>query len=296
MNHFIERAFARVFSKRLRRWRDSLVATGKLFGGPATDDEKLWHSARAEIAPRLTEAAKNRWIKIMTPIVRVRVRRIKPVKISGKTLLITDGATLHREISKSCIESAKRYGEEDGLTISTLEDDFDLLDAFKRNNLTWNDRNAELFIYFSKIKNFYLHFKAWLECVELEKPALLMQQGCLFRSEIPELRFKDVIVLGSPYNPSSGTAGKREAFYPKQTLEDVYCYAITPRGARKLLEAAQKHIVQSVNSFICKRYVDIICCTKQACPVDFLDQLSMPKDIVQPQEEVWESYERPADG
>lgn len=290
MTPLINRILARIFSKRLWRWHDSLVADGKLFGSLVTDDTKLWRSSQPEIKIWLSGLTRLVVEKTMAGKVWISTRKIEPIKISKKVLTITRDDPLAKKATEACIESGKRYGEHYGLEILTLESDLNISDFFKRHNLTWNERGSEDSSFPSDIRDFYLHFKTWLNCVETGEPMMIMQQGTVFRAPVPAFRFKDVIALGATNSISAVSSGRNEIFYPKHSLVDVYCYAITPSGARKLIEATQREMTETVHKFICKRRVDVIYCAELSPPMNFMTKLAQPHIIVEPQESIWKSY------
>ena len=267
-----------------------MVATGELFGSLVTDDAKLWRSIRSEIKTWASKSAKSWFRKAMTVKLQLSIRRVKPVKVSKKVLLITSNNPEAEKAVEACVESGKRHGEEHDLEILRLEEDLEISDFLKRYDLTWNERYSEAHTPFSHVKLFCLHFKSWLNCAELGEPMLVLQQGSVFRSRVPTLRFKDVAVLGTSDQSLESRSKEKEVFYPRRSLENGYCYAVTPHGARKLIEATQREMVYSVKQFICKRRVDIICCTEQHRPVDLTEALSPPQDIVDPQDVIWAHY------
>lgn len=290
MTSLISRVFARIFSKKLRQWRDSMIADGKLFGSPVKDDAKLWRSIWPEIKIWLTELVHLIVGKTMKTKVQISVRKTNLVKISKKFLLITRDDSLAKKAAEACIKSGKQYGEYHDLEVLTIEKNLNVSDFFKRNNLTWSERESEFFSFPSDLKDFCLHFRAWLNCAKTGEPVLIMQQGTMFRSPVPALRFKDVIVFGTNSSILTISSKKSEIFYPKYSLIDAYCYAITPLGARKLIEVSQRKIIGTVHKFICKRYVNIIYCTERSHPVNFTSALAQPHDIVKPQDATWKSY------
>lgn len=290
MTHLINRVFARIFSKKLRKWKDSLIANKDLFGSPVTDDTKLWRSYEPEIKHWLFELMRSAINKIMTAKTQIAVRKIKPIKITKKILIISRNHPSAETAAEACTESEKQYEEHHDLEVLRIEDEFDILDFFKRHNLSWNERDSESPFPFDGTREFYLHFTSWLNCVKTGEPTLIMRQGTVFRSPIPALRFKDVIVLGEIHSISSVSPPKKEIFYPKYHAEDAYCYAITPLGARKLIEATQREFIQGTDKFICKRHVDIIYYAERFHPVDFIHESSNLEINVESQETIWTSY------
>lgn len=283
----MHRLIIRMFSARLWRWHDRLAARNYLFGSPVTDERKLWSSVKYEIIP-LLKRVRNGWlVKIMTAVLRLRLKTVKPVTPVKKFFLVKEKDPSAEKAKALCIESAERYEENRNLEIVTMKD-FDSADFFDRHRLTWNERDAETSVPFAGTKIFSVHYKLWLDCVKLDGPVMVIQQGVTLRSRVPALRFKHVLVLAALWTPSE-LKGK-EAFYPDDSLQDAYCYLITPEGARALIKAARRNLVGPVGKFICKRYVDIICCTRQFSPVSFNKQIAERADIVKPQEEVWEDY------
>lgn len=290
MRDYAARVFARVFAQRLRRWHDSLSESGQLFGSPVTDDVKLWRSVKDEVKSQLAEVVGDGFEKAVTVKLQFSIRKIEPVRIAKKILIIDRDSSLSRKAKEACLASGKQHGEHRSMEVLTTENDLNIRDFFKRHNLTWNERDSETPVLFEGTKDFCLHFKSWLDCVRLKEPMMIMRQGTVFRSPVPVVRFKDVIVFGETHPLSRISSSKAEIFYPKYSLEDAYCYAVTPRGARKLIEAAQREITQAVNKFICKRYVDIIYHTEQSRPVEFMDALAHLPETVESQETVWKSY------
>lgn len=294
--------------RKAREWRDRLSFPGRLLGAPVTE-EKIWNEFKGKIAsifPILTAPITwryrtNLWIECRTLSVRVRVRTVKPVKPTRKFIITLVDLPQSVQAARKCIESAKLHNEHHGLEIWPATSKFDALDFFARRGFTWlhTDHNLE------KGKDplpemgcFASHYRLWRRCLELDEPIIVLEHDAVFRSPVPPLRFKHVILLSRP----SFTLGKyrfkdlsrpkpREIFYPMKVLAAAHCYALSPDAAHILVNAAERELIVPADSFINKSRVDIL--YYHPYPVDFSFDFSTidarhPHSLLPRQ--IWEDY------
>ena len=264
---------------KFRKWHSKIDAPGRLLGESVNEEKLLvylWRLLKFSIFNlRPFRYLKplcrgNRWLTVRTAGVRLRIRRIKPVKPSRKFIITLLNLPQSAQAAQRCIESAKRYNEHDGLEIAPAIDKFQALDFFHQHGFTWlhTDYNAELGKDpLPEMGCFASHYLLWQRCIKLGEPIIVLEHDAIFRAPIPPLRFKHVILLSRPafsqpdysYDwKTLRTPEPREIFYPLEVLAAAHCYAITPEGAEILVERADKELVVPSDSFINKNKVDIL--------------------------------------
>ncbi len=283
-------------TRKARRWRDRLTATGQLLGAPA-GEEKLRHQFKQNLKWFIKSFITTQQARAKTAGVRVRVRMIAPVRPSKKFLITLTGLPLSVAAAERCLESAKRHGEDHDLEIVPAIDKFQSRDFFTRHGLTWNRRSSN-FDPLAGMGCFSSHFKLWLRCMELGEPIVALEHDAVFRAPLPALRFKHVIMLGKPLflNPSKlalikaiGAHKQREVFHPWNFLMGTHCYAIAPEGACRLVEAARRQLLPPVDHFICKRYVNIL--YYHPHPVDLDDRFTTIASTAPGGSPLWQDHQ-----
>ena len=245
---------------RMQRWYSNLE---NLFDGAPPDEKKLWERLRKDIMPALKYAAATQWIKIRSAGVSLSVSVHKPVIPSKKLLITLTDMPASVRMAKRCIESAKQHGEDHNLEILPAVSKFESRDFFIRHNLTWcwedkeNDTLAEMGCFAS-------HFKLWLRCMDLGEPVIVLEHDALFRTSIPTLKFRHVLMLGvnnalwSSKFKVLDASKKGIIFYPHDCLLGTGAYAITPEGTHRLVKAAKEELLIPVDCFIRKELVSIL--------------------------------------
>ena len=296
--------------QKTRAWHDKLKTSSRIFGAPI-NEEKLWNAFKGKmatipsvcLAPFTYWYRRNLWVEARTIGVRIRVQTIKPIKPGKKFIITLVNLPQSMEAAEHCIESAKLHGEHHGLEITPATSKFEAEDFFIRHGFTWFHTDYN----FRKGKDplpemgcFASHYRLWQRCVELDEPIIILEHDAVFRSSIPPLRFKHVILLSRP----SFTNGRyrfrdlrhprpREIFYPMNMLAAAHCYAISPSGARILINAAERELIFPADSFINKARMDIL--YYHPYLVDFSYDFSTidarhPNSLLP--ERIWESYEK----
>ena len=245
---------------RMQRWYSNLE--DNLDGAPP-DEKKLWKQLRKDIMPALKYAAANQWINIRSAGVSLSVSVHKPVIPSKKLLITLTDMPASVRMAKRCIESAKQHGEDHNLEILPAVSKFESRDFFIRHHLTWcwedkeNDTLAAMGCFAS-------HFKLWLRCIDLGESVIALEHDALFRTSIPTLKFRHVLMLGVHNTIWSSKfkvldmCKKGIVFYPHDCLLGTGAYAITPEGAHRLVKAAKEELLIPVDGFIRKELVSIL--------------------------------------
>lgn len=273
VRRFILRCFLRF--QKVQAWHKKLQTTNRVLGVPL-NEEKIWNMFKKQTASWfsgylswLTQLYRNNlWVEARTLGVRVRVRTIKPVKPAKKFIIALNNLPQSMKAAECCIESAKQHGESHGLEIFPAVSKFEAYDFFIRHGFTWFHTDYN----FDKGKDpssemgcFASHYLLWQRCIALDEPIVILEHDAVFRSSIPPLRFKHVILLSRP----SFTTGNyryrdircprpREVFYPMKTLAAAHCYAISPSGARILVAATDRELILPADSFINKGLLDVL--------------------------------------
>ncbi len=274
---FVRRFILRFFSRfqKVREWRNKLQNPDRVLGAPL-NEEKLWNAFKKKIADALympfswlpRRYRNNLWIEARTLGVRVRVQTIKPVKPAKKFIITLVNLPQSLKAAERCIESAKQHGEHHGLEIFPAVSKFEAHDFFIRHGFTWFHTDYN----FDKGKDplpemgcFASHYLLWQRCIDFDEPIIILEHDAEFRSPIPPLRFKHAILLSRPSFTTGNYRYKdircprpREIFYPMKVLAAAHCYAISPSGARILVDAADRELILPADSFINKDRLDIL--------------------------------------
>ena len=111
---------------------------------------------------------------------------------------------------------------------------------------------------------FYSHYRLWQKCVELNEPIIIWEDDVVLQRPFIPIEWKDVLIL------ALGFKEKAEPYFhlleqnmPPEALEynDYHIpgtpgYAITPRGAKKLIDRYQKSFLPS-DIAMNKKVIDI---------------------------------------
>ena len=233
--------------------------------------EKLWQELRKDFMPFLKKIIREKYIEGRSVGRRLTLRARKPATPYKKFLITLTDMPSSVTAAERCIESAKRYGEDYNLEIMPAVNESESLEFFIRHNLTFRARySLETLNKLAQMGCFASHFKLWRRCVEIGKPIIVLEHDAVFRAPVPALKFKHVIVLGNinwraietntnVFKAARGPA-RKVTFYPWDHLYGTHAYAVTPEGAHRLIEAAQKELLEPVDWFMRKRHVDILCC------------------------------------
>ena len=161
-----------------------------------------------------------------------------------KNYVITIGDIIQsQQTARRCIKS----GERNGIHIENF-------DAVTPRNTNLEERfeveglNQEGFVeVYSRLENcmaaFLSHYSLWKKCIEDDETYTVFEHDAYIVQPIPDtLVFNKVISLGKPsygkYNiPSFGVG----PLMSKRYFPGAHAYRLTPRGARALVEQAQRH-------------------------------------------------------
>lgn len=146
-------------------------------------------------------------------------------------------------------------------------------------------RKANYRTYKSKKSCFYNHYRTWLHSVEINEPVAFIEHDSLCMQDWDNPDFADILVLNARSALSQSQVQKnfrKNGFEDKYTVEDgvhpwkypllnhhtedsawptmmpgTAAYAVTPQGARKLLEHARTYGWEQSDHFINTSVVDI---------------------------------------
>jgi len=111
---------------------------------------------------------------------------------------------------------------------------------------------------------FVSHYHAWLKCLELGHNIIVLEHDARIINEYPSVQFNDVIQLGYNKNGVDEYHDQEPWAEPNtferkgvRMLEGTHAYAITPQGAKKLIDATVTHGMAPADWHICATHVDI---------------------------------------
>ena len=204
---------------------------------------------------------------IRTVLLQVRMRRerIKAIVPAKKYLITLVRLPDSVAAAEKCRASAKLYGEDDNIEIFPAISQYQSEAFFIKHGIRWHLSSSTLYNR-AAMGCFASHMSLWIKCIELDQPIIIMEHDVVFESRIPALAFKHIIRLSSLSFSCSPVLNKKyplrnntEYYYPCSHLIGAGAYAITPQGARLLIEKA--HTVDYVSPadwHIEKNTVDII--------------------------------------
>ena len=266
MRRLISRTLLRALlrTRHGQRWCKQQKAV--VLGAPE-NEEKLWGGIKADFKPLLEHVIVNMYVKKRNIGTRLALRTSKAVSPYKKFLITLTDTPLSVKSAERCIESAKRYGEDYNLEIMPAVSKSESVEFFIRNNLTFQAARSspETLKTLAQMGCFASHFKLWRRCVELGKPVIALEHDAVFRAPVPDMRFKHVIVLSSYHwrmisiSKANSARTRGEKFHYKKHLYGTHAYAITPEGARRLIGAARKELLEPVDWFMHKKHVSILC-------------------------------------
>lgn len=111
---------------------------------------------------------------------------------------------------------------------------------------------------------FVSHYHAWKKCVELNHTIIVLEHDVKIVSEFPNINFTDILQLG--YNKDGIEEYQDQEYFIEpnnftkkgiRMMDGAHAYAITPRGAQKLIDGVQTHGMSPADWHICNIFVDI---------------------------------------
>lgn len=111
---------------------------------------------------------------------------------------------------------------------------------------------------------FVSHYHAWVKCLELGHDIIVLEHDARIINEYPKVEFTDVLQLGYNRNGIDDTHDQEPWTEPNTferkgvcMMDGAHAYAITPQGAKKLIDGVQTHGMAPADWHICDLYVDI---------------------------------------
>ena len=294
---------------KVRSWHRTL--SGRIFGTPPTREKLIAVTLKRMreyclVVPfkRITRLyRRNRWARLRTVGVRVRLRGTRPVTVRRKFIVTLTRLPQSVEAANRCLEHARRHGVDDGMEIRPAVDKFQAEDFFESHRLTWEHTKENLALGKDPLPEmgcFASHYLLWERCVETGEPVIVLEHDAMPVAPLPPLKFKHVILLSKPafirgmcrFHELDYKV-PREVFYPMYRLAAAHCYAITPEGADILIRTAQETLAVPVDLFINKKRVDILYYHPYLVDYDHnfstIDKRSL--ECLSP-EETWAHYKR----
>jgi len=111
---------------------------------------------------------------------------------------------------------------------------------------------------------FVSHYHAWLKCIELGHDIIVLEHDARIINEYSKVEFKDVLQLG--YNRNGVDDAQDQQPWTEQNMferkgvhmmDGAHAYAVTPQGAKKLIDAVSTHGMAPADWHICDTHVDI---------------------------------------
>ena len=169
-------------------------------------------------------------------------------------------STLEQSVqaAERCIRSATRVGfTVDKFEASTPADD---PSAYLAKEGVSTEGFKEVYSRFENcVAAFTSHYRLWKKAVEDNETLLILEHDAYFLDAIPNITFADILSFGHPsygkwVTPS--TLGKSKLI-SKQYLPGAHAYAVTPRGASKLIAKA-KECASPTDVFISNKNFDCV--------------------------------------
>ena len=195
--------------------------------------------------------------------VRTNLSGVKSVTPARKYLITLTNLPQSREAAEKCIASAKLYGEDETLEIFSAVDRFCAEAFFVGHGLSWISRGRTS-VREAAMGCFASHFSLWLKCMELNEPIIILEHDVVFVSKVPTLRFRHIASLSqceawdAMSKVKAGYRENTENYYPFSYMKGAGAYAITPDGARLLVNDARSGVTFGTDNFIRKNVVSIV--------------------------------------
>ena len=133
---------------------------------------------------------------------------------------------------------------------------------------------------------FVSHYHAWLKCIELEHNIIVLEHDARIVNEYLEVEFEDVLQLGHNRN-GVDDAQDQQSWTEENTfqrkgvymMDGAHAYAITPQGAKKLVEAVHTRGMSPADWHICNEHVDIKVLRPRVAMVDAQGSLTNDRNF-----------------
>lgn len=185
---------------------------------------------------------------------------------------------------KSCLVSCENMGFEaepfEGVIPTTLEDYKDLMYPEIPNGRATSFKDNNLKTYNTKRSCFTNHVRIWKKCIELNLPVAFIEQDSYCIKAWDNRPFEELLILniesafkqtvfshvrGKPnpligtndYNNSPLIYNKINHFYGSLMIPGTAAYAVTPKGAKRLLSNLETHGWDQSDFFINTKNVRI---------------------------------------
>lgn len=143
--------------------------------------------------------------------------------------------------AERCITSARKVGLPVRMWEATTPKD-DPEEKYLREGLSTDGMREDYSRFHNCAAAFFSHYSLWKKCVQLNENFIIFEHDAVVKDVIPNMNFKYVINIGKPsygkYNtpPTLGV----NPLTSKRYMPGAHAYAITPAGARLLIEQAQR--------------------------------------------------------
>lgn len=133
---------------------------------------------------------------------------------------------------------------------------------------------------------FVSHYHAWLKCLELNHNIIVLEHDARIVSEYPAVEFEDVLQLGYNRNGVDDAHDQKpwietNTFERKSVcmMDGAHAYAVTPQGAKKLINAVSTHGMAPADWHICDTQVDIRVLRPRIAMIDPQSSLTNDRDF-----------------
>ena len=215
----------------------------------------------------------GKYFTVRQTLMRARhlITRIKAREVRRKFIitLMEDPPSL--SAAKRCRQSISRHGGGDAEYFAAIDEKHSE-ELLRKHGISWESRGIPRH-QAALMGCFASHFLLWLKCLELNEPIMIFECDALCVSALPARpRFRHVI------NLADGEYRRNDCYHrgllqfldtePFQgsvyymgimnSLPSTVAYALSPAGARRLVEAAKKKSACEADLFISKDKVDTI--------------------------------------
>ena len=197
--------------------------------------------------------------KIRNKIEQHRLADIEPFKFREKYIITLPDIPESLSGANLCMKTAEYFGEREGMEIFPGINRKQSEEFFKSHNLTWSYHRQlpkPWPMTLAEMGCFASHYLLWKKCVDLDEPIMVLEDDIEFLAPVPALRFRDFIYLGKLPTYVGRTVmdtlptSLHEVYYPFKCAVCTFAYGVTPDGARKLINAAQRTAVYTVDNFM----------------------------------------------
>jgi glycosyl transferase family 25 len=166
------------------------------------------------------------------------------------------------KLSNRCVETGKNIGKVEVNVFEASSPKDKPFEVFKDMNISVGPKmyeNSQRRCIESQCACFLSHYRLWEKSLELNENILVLEHDSVFTGVIPDINFKYLVNLAKPFYgmkrykmPSPGLQS-----YRNNKLFGTHGYAISPAGAKRLIEHVKKHgVTAAVDNFLTFRWME----------------------------------------